>query len=287
MTATIIDGRAIAKQIRKDVAKEVAQLIKRYNIAPKIATIKIGKDPSSDLYLRLRDKACQEVGITSYHLEFSQDAAEDEVLRTVQKLNKDRTVHGILIQFPIPDHLSADTLMNAIYPHKDVEGMTPHNMGRTLIGDEHLVPCTPLAALTILEHEKISLKGKEAVIVNHSNIVGKPLAALLLNRNATVTVCHVFTKDIKPHTSTADILITATGIPQLITAEHVKNNAVVIDVGIVPTKDGICGDVYFDAVKKKAGKITPVPGGVGPVTVACSLTNMVKTYKNCVEDKKQ
>jgi len=287
MAATIIDGRAIAKQIRKDVAKEVAQLTKRYDITPKIATIKIGKDPSSDLYLKLRDKACHEVGITSHHLEFSRDIIEDEVLRAIQELNKDHMLHGILIQFPMPDHLSSNTFMNAINPNKDVEGLTPHNMGRTLIGNEHLIPCTPLSVLTILEYEKISLKGKNVVIINHSNIVGKPLAALLLNRNATVTVCHVFTKDIKPYTSTADILITAAGIPRLITANHVKNNAVVIDIGIVPTKDGICGDVDFDAVKEKAGKLTPVPGGVGPVTVACSLKNMVKTYKNCVEDKKR
>jgi len=172
--------------------------------------------------------------------------------------------------------------MMSVDPKKDVEGFNPHNMGNVLIGSESIIPCTPLAVLTILEHEKVDLKGKDVVVVNHSNVVGKPLTALFLNRNATVSVCHVFTKDIKPYTSKADILVTATGIPKLITAGHVKKNAFVIDVGIVSTKEGICGDVDMNSVKEKAGRVTPVPGGVGPVTVACSLKNMIKTYKNCV-----
>ena len=158
-------------------------------------------------------------------------------------------------------------------------------MGRTLIGDEHIIPCTPLAVLTILEHENMDLKGKDVVIVNHSNVVGKPLAALFLNRNATVSVCHVFTKDMKKYAAEADVLVTAAGVAGLIKENHVKKDAFVIDVGIIKTEDGICGDVDFDSVKEKAGKITPVPGGVGPVTVASSLRNMIKTFKNCVEEK--
>ena len=187
---------------------------------------------------------------------------------------------------PIPDHISPNKLMSTIDPKKDVEGFNPYNMGKTLIGDEYIVPCTPLAILTILKHEKIDLEGKEIVIINHSTVVGKPLTALLLNRNATVTVCHIFTKDTKQHSSNADIIITATGIPGLITKDYVKSGAFVIDVGIAEKKDGICGDVNFNSVQEKAGKITPVPGGVGPVTIACSLKNMLKTYKNCVEEKK-
>ena len=287
MTAKIIDGRKIAREIRKKTAEEIKELKTRYNVTPNITTITIGKDPSSELYLRLRDNACKEVGIISSHLGFPQNVSENEVLRSIIKLNRDNTIHGILIQFPIPGHISHDKLINAVDPKKDIEGLNPYNMGRIIIGDEHIVPCTPLSVLTILEHENTNLKGKDVVIVNHSNVVGKPLAALFLNRNATVTICHVFTKDIKQYTSKADILITATGIPGLITRDHVKKNAFVIDVGIIKTEDGICGDVDFNSVKEKAGKITPVPGGVGPVTVACSIRNMLKTCKNCLEENQR
>jgi len=285
MTAKIVDGRKIAENIRKKTAEEVEYLKSKYKITPNITTIKIGEDSSSELYLRLRDNACKKAGITSSHLEFSKDVSEREILQSIDELNSNKDVHGILIQFPIPKHISPNKLMSAIDPKKDVEGFNPYNMGKALIGDERIVPCTPLAVLTILEHEKINLKGKEIVIVNHSTVVGKPLVALFLNRNATVSVCHVFTKDVKQHTSKADIIITATGLPGFITEDYVKNGAFVIDVGIAETEDGIHGDVNFDSVKEKAGKITPVPGGVGPVTVACSLRNMLKTYKNCVEEK--
>ena len=283
MTAEIVNGRKIAEGIRKKISEEVKKLKSKYKIVPNITTIKIGDDPSSGIYLRLRDKACEEVGINSIHLEFPENVSEEEVLKGIARLNNDDKVHGILIQFPVPEHLSADKLVNTLDPKKDVEGFNPQNMGRTLINDEYIVPCTPLSVLTILEHEKIKLEGKDIVIVNHSNVVGKPLTALFLNRNATVSVCHVFTKDMKSYSSKADILVTATGLPKFIKNEHIKKGAFVIDVGIVKTKEGICGDVDFESVKDKAGKLTPVPGGVGPVTVACSLINMVKTFKNCIE----
>lgn len=280
MTAKVIDGRQIAKEIRKKISKEVTKL----KVKPKIITIKIGKDPSSELYLRLRDNACKEVGINSNHLELDENISEEKVIKAIQNLNRDVNTHGILIQYPIPDHISQNILMRTVDPKKDVEGFNPQNMGRTLLGDEYLVPCTPLSVLTILKYENVNLEGKDVVIVNHSNIVGKPLAALLLNRNATVSVVHVFTKDIKPYTTQADILITATGIQKLIKNDHVKEGAFVIDVGIIKTKDGVCGDVDFNSIKEKVWKITPVPGGVGPVTIACCLQNMLKTYKNCVGD---
>jgi len=283
MTAKIIDGRKIAEKIRRDVAKEIKILGSKYKKTPNITTILIGKDPTSQLYLKLRNNACNQVGIKTNCIEFPSKTSEKKVLQTIQKLNKNKEVHGILIQFPTPKHISPDKLINALDPGKDVEGFNPYNMGRTLLGDEYIIPCTPLAVLTILEHEKTSLKGKDATIVNHSNIVGKPLTALLLNRNASVSVCHVFSKDIKEYTKQADILITATGVAGLIKKDYVKKDAFVIDVGIIKTKKGVCGDVDFESVKQKAGKITPVPGGVGPVTVACSLINMVKTYKNCVK----
>jgi len=285
MAAKIIDGRKIAEGIRKKIAVEVKDLKSKHGIVPHIVTIKIGEDPSSALYLRLRNKACAEVGIETEVMEFPKDVSEKKVLQAIDGLNKNKDVHGILIQFPIPNHIKGDSLINALDPNKDVEGFNPFNMGKTLIGDEHIIPCTPLSVLTILEHEKTKFEGTDVVLVNHSNVVGKPLTALMLNRNATVSICHVFTKDLKSYTKNADILITAAGVAGVIKSDHVKKDAFVVDVGIIPTKDGVTGDVDFESVKNKAGKLTPVPGGVGPVTVACALINMIKTFKNCVGDE--
>ena len=285
MSCKIINGKKIAEQIRNNVSKEILKLKTTYKIQPNIVTIKIGSDPSSDLYLKLRDNACKEVGIKSSHLEFKEDESEKETLKTIYKLNQDKSIHGILIQLPVPKHISSDNLINALDPKKDVEGLNPYNIGRTLNGDEYIVPITPMSVLTILEYEKTKLEGKNIVIINHSKHIGKPLAALFLNRNATVSVCHIYTKDLKSFTTQADILVSATGVPKLIKNEHIKENAFVIDVGIIKTKNGIYGDVDFESVKEKVGIITPVPGGVGPVTVACSLINMIKTFKKCVEEK--
>ena len=285
MTAIIIDGKKIASEIQKKILDEVTTLHNTRQTIPQITTIIIGNDPAAALYLRLRDSACKAVGIRSQHIELPMTVSEKTVLDTIHDLNINQDIHGILLQFPIPKNLFPERLMNAIDPKKDVEGFHPLNMGRTLIGDEHLVPCTPLAVLTILEHEHFDVKGKDVVVVNHSTVVGKPLTMLLLNRNATVSICHVYTKHLKQYTSNADVLITAAGVPKLITKDHVKEGAFVIDVGIIQTKDGVCGDVDFQAVKEKAGKLTPVPGGVGPVTIACSLQNMIKTYHNCTSTK--
>jgi len=281
MQAKIIDGRKIAAIIKTEIAEEVKTLKEKYKVVPNIITIKIGSDPVSELYLKLRNKACSEVGINSRSIDFEENVTEKEVLSTIDKLNSDKSVHGILIQFPIPKHISQDNLINALDPKKDVEGFHPINLGNTLIGNEKIIPCTPLSVLTILEHEKVDLKGKDIVIVNHSNVVGKPLAALFLNRNATVSVVHIFSKDINKYTKNADILVTATGVAKIINKDQVKNGSFIIDVGIISTKDGICGDVDFDSVKNIVGRITPVPGGVGPVTVASSLKNMLTTFKNC------
>jgi methylenetetrahydrofolate dehydrogenase (NADP+) / methenyltetrahydrofolate cyclohydrolase len=283
MSAEIVDGKKIAEKIRRNVAFEIQKLKSKYNIKPNITTIKIGSNPESDIYLKLRDTACEKVGIKSNHISLPENVSEKETVDLIIKQNEDKLVHGILIQFPIPLHLSSDKLINVLNPKKDVEGLTPLNMGLTLRGDEYIIPCTSLAVLKILEEEKIRLQGKNVVIINHSNIVGKPLSALFLNRNSTVSVTHVFTKDLKDYTSKADILVTAAGVPKLIKKEHVKTGCFVIDVGIIKTANGITGDVDFEEVKEIAGKITPVPGGVGPVTVACSLVNMAKTFKNCIE----
>jgi len=284
MTAKIINGNELAKEIRKKISEEVIQLKKKYTITPVITTVIVGNDSSSMLYLKLRDNACKEVGILSKHNEFDATISEQIIFQTIHKLNVDDSVHGILIQYPVPKHFSQEKLIQVIDQRKDVEGFNPINLGRTLIGDEYLVPCTPLSVLTILEHENIALKGKDIVIINHSNVVGKPLAALLLNRNATVTICHVFTRNLKQYTSKADILITGAGVPNLITTDHIKDDVIVLDVGIVETKEGVRGDVDFDAVKEKAAMLTPVPGGVGPVTIACALKNMIKTYRNCIDN---
>jgi len=285
MTAKIIDGRKIAEKIKKESSIELENLYNKYNIKANITTIKIGNDSSSDLYLKLRDKACKEIGIISNHLEFPDDVAELEIIRSLKKLNSDDRIHGILIQFPIPNHITANNLFNTITSSKDVEGFNPHNIGKTLIGDESIIPCTPLAVLKILEYEKEKIEGKDIVIINHSNIVGKPLAILLLNRNATTSICHVFTKNLKDYTKKADILITAIGKPNMITKDFVKEGSFIIDVGISKNKKGITGDVDFNSVKDKINKITPVPGGVGPITVACSINNMIKTFRYFLESK--
>ena len=285
MTAKIIDGRKISQDIRKEISKEIINIKLKHKMTPNITTIVVGDDSQSNLYLKLRDKACKEVGIRSNHIEFPENTSEKEVLDSIYKLNKDDKIHGILVQIPLPNHISQNRLINAIDPKKDVEGLNPYNIGRTLNNDEYIVPITPLSVLTILNYEKTDLVGKNVVIINHSNHVGKPLAALLLNRNATVSVCHVFTKNLKFYTTNADILISAAGVAKLINKDYVKKDSFVIDVAIVNTETGICGDVIFDSAKDIVGKITPVPGGVGPVTVACSLKNMIKTFKNCIEEK--
>ena len=287
MKAKIIDGKKIADNIKKNISKEIDMLYNKYVIKPRIASVIIGENRESNLYLKLRDRACKQVNIESVHVNFSENATEKEVLDKIYKLNSDEDIHGILVQMPIPSHISNSKLFKAINPKKDVEGFNPENMGRLLIGDEFIVPCTPLAVLKILEHEKINLQGKDVVIVNHSTVVGKPLCELFLNRDASVSVAHVFTKDLFSYTNKADILVSASGVPGLIKKAHVKPECFVIDVGIIKTDNGITGDVDFDEVKQIAGKITPVPGGVGPVTVACSLTNMVKTFKEVIRGKKE
>jgi len=279
MKAKIIDGRKIADDIKKNVKKDILNLYNKYDIRPHIKSVIVGENKESELYLRLRDKACEKVGIKSTHLRLSEKISENELVKNIIELNEDESVNGILIQMPIPDHINQSKIFETLSPKKDVEGFTPENMGRLLSGDEFIVPCTPLAVLKILESEKTNLKGKDIVIINHSNVVGKPLSALLLNRNASVSVIHVFTKDLKSYTKNADILISAAGVKNLIKKDYVKKDSFLIDVGIIKTDTGVAGDIDFDKVKEISSKITPVPGGVGPVTVACSLINMKKIFQ--------
>ena len=285
MTATIFNGRTLAQTLQHDITAEVTRLTKHHHTSPTITTVIIGDDPASLLYLRLRENACKTVGIQTHRLPFPATASETEVLSAIRGLNQDPAVHGILIQYPLPPNFHPHLFMSTVDPQKDVEGFHPLNLGRTLTGDERLIPCTPHAILTILTHEHIPLKGAEVTIVNHSTVVGKPLAALLINRDATVTICHVYTKDLKQHTTKADILVTGAGVPGLITDSLVKQGAIVLDVGTKATTDGVHGDVAFETVKEKAGFITPVPGGVGPVTTAMALCNMLKTFQMIHENK--
>jgi len=282
MSATIIDGRAIAQGIKQDVAQQLKKLQKTYGKKPLITTVIVGEDPASALYLKLREKACQSVGITTDQLRFPTSVSQKELEEGIQSLNVNPNFHGILVQLPLPDHIRPFHIMEQLHPMKDVEGFHPLNMGKTMIGDEHLVPCTPQAVLAILNHEHIDVQGKNVVVVNHSIVVGKPLTVLLLQRNATVSTCHVFTKELKQYTKNADVIIVAAGVPGLITKEYIKKGAVIIDVGINQTKQGITGDVAFDEVQSIAQAITPVPGGVGPVTIACSLHNMMTTFEQCM-----
>ncbi|MEF8848806.1 MAG: bifunctional 5,10-methylenetetrahydrofolate dehydrogenase/5,10-methenyltetrahydrofolate cyclohydrolase [Candidatus Thermoplasmatota archaeon] len=286
MTAEIIDGKKISKKIKEGVKTKVKKTVSEANVHPNVATIKIGDNSQSNLYLKLRDKAAKKAGIKSTHETLPENVSEKKVLKTIEKLNKNPEVHGIFVQYPIPDHISSQKIKETIDPIKDAEGLTPYNTGRLFIGDENIVPCTPLAVIKILEYLDVDLQGKDTVVINHSNVVGKPLTGLLLNRNTSVSVCHVFTKNLSEYTKKADIVVSATGKPGLITKEFIKKDSIVIDVGIIKTEKGITGDVNFEQVKDKAGKITPVPGGVGPVTVACSLLNMYKTYLNCIKKTK-
>ncbi len=282
----VVDGRKIASEIKEKISLEVKNLVSKYGTTPTMGTVIIGDNKESELYLKLREKASSEVGIKSEHYRFSEDVEEREIIEVIEELNSSEEVHGIIIQQPVPGHISLRRLLLRLNPDKDVEGITPRNLGKLMIGEEDVIPCTPLAVLRILEHMNVQLKGANVTIVNHSPIVGKPLAILMLNRNATVSVCHVFTRNLKEYTRKADILITATGVPGLIGREHIKEGSVVIDVGISKTEKGICGDVAFDEVKEIVSAITPVPGGVGPVTITSALENLVKLYKRKVGEEK-
>lgn len=276
--AVIIDGKKLSAEIKEEVKKEVEDL-KKSGITPSLATILVGNDPASEIYVNLKHKACEECGINSSIERFSETITEKELLEKIYELNNNKDINGILVQMPLPKHINPARIMNAISPLKDVDGFNPVNSGRIINNDELLAPCTPKGIIYMLERYNIKIEGSEVVIINHSAVVGKPLALMLLNRNATVTVCHVFTKDLKEHTRKADILISAVGKPGLITNDMVKEKGVVIDVGISRINNKVVGDVDFEGVKDKASFITPVPGGVGPMTIAMLLKNTINACK--------
>lgn len=278
----IIDGKALAS----DIEAEVRERIERLGFSPGLATILVGENPASQMYLRIKHAACERVGIRSENIVLPGDTDEGTLIKTIQGLNRRGDVHAILLQLPLPGHLDPRKAMMAISPEKDADGFHPENMGALLLGAERLVPCTPRGIIYALEHLGVNIEGAEAVIVGHSNVVGKPLAAMLLNRNATVQVCHVYTKNLKEHTKDAEILVVAAGVPRLIKADMVRDGAYVFDVGINKVDGKTVGDVDFDAVKEKAAGITPVPGGVGPLTVAMLLSQTVKAAEMSLERRR-
>lgn len=272
----IIDGKAVARDIREDLKKRV-KVLKEKGIVPKLAVILVGDNPASQTYVASKQKACGWVGIASEQILMPADTAQDELLSVIRRLNADESVHGILVQLPLPKQIDATAVINEISPDKDVDGFHPVNAGKLLTGQKCFEACTPKGVVELIKRSGTEIAGSHAVIIGRSNIVGKPLAALLLRENATVTVCHSRTKNLSEITKTADILVAAVGKCRMVTADMVKPGACVIDVGINRLEDGtLAGDVDYDGVSAVAGAITPVPGGVGPMTIAMLLNNTVE-----------
>lgn len=276
--AKIIDGKAIAAEIKDELKEQVAKL-KEKEAEICLAVIQVGNDPASTVYVGNKKKACAYIGIDSLAYELPEDTTEEELLKLVEELNANEKVNGILVQLPLPEHIDEDKVIRTISPKKDVDGFHPQSVGALSIGQPGFVSCTPAGIIELLKRSGITIDGKECVIIGRSNIVGKPMALLLLRENGTVTVCHSHTKDIKEVTKRADILVVAIGKAKMIDESYVKEGAVVIDVGMDRDENGkLCGDVDFEAVKDKASAITPVPGGVGPMTITMLMKNCVESY---------
>jgi methylenetetrahydrofolate dehydrogenase (NADP+)/methenyltetrahydrofolate cyclohydrolase len=276
MTAKIIDGKAIAQEVRAEW-KVRADALKARGITPGLAVIIVGEDPASKVYVANKVKACAELGLHSEHIVLSADTPEATLLARIAALNSDAKIHGILVQLPVPRHIDSSKVLNAISPEKDVDGFHPVNVGALVTGNMRFAPCTPYGVMKLLEKSGVSIEGKHAVVVGRSNIVGKPMALLLLQANATVTICTSKTVDLAKFTRDADILVVAIGRAKMITGDMIKRGAAVIDVGMNRTPEGkLCGDVDFDSAKGVAGWITPVPGGVGPMTITMLVANTVQ-----------
>jgi methylenetetrahydrofolate dehydrogenase (NADP+)/methenyltetrahydrofolate cyclohydrolase len=278
MTAELIDGKAIAADVRREVAEEAKALADK-DVVPGLATVLVGDDPASKVYVAAKQKACAEVGIHVWDHPLPASTPEEELLDLIRSLNENPGVHGILVQLPLPEHIDEHRILDAVSPSKDADGLHPCNLGRVLAGDPLVAPATPAGIQQVLLRSNVETAGAEVVVVGRSNLVGKPIAALLMQKgpgaNATVTVCHTGTRDLEVHTKRADILIAAIGRAKAVTAPMISPGVVIIDVGVNRTEDGLCGDVDFDAAREIASRITPVPGGVGPMTIAMLLNNTV------------
>jgi methylenetetrahydrofolate dehydrogenase (NADP+)/methenyltetrahydrofolate cyclohydrolase len=282
--ANIIDGKKVAEEVKKEVAQEVKKLKEETGIVPGLAAVLVGNNPASQIYVRNKRRACEEVHIYSEEYRLPEETPESELLSLIERLNRDNKIHGILVQLPLPKHINETRILRAVSPLKDIDGFHPENVGLLVEGNPRFIPCTPHGIIRLLEHYGIEIQGKEAVVVGRSNIVGKPAAILLLHRHATVTVCHSRTRELKEVTRRADILVAAIGRERFIKEDMVKENVVVIDVGINRLPDGkLVGDVDFENVSRKASYITPVPGGVGPMTIAMLLWNTLQSAKNSIK----
>jgi len=285
MSAELINGKEISQAIRKDLEKKVAELTDK-GMKPGLAVILVGDDPASRTYVSSKQKSCQAIGVESVLIELSSEVSEADLLEKIEELNNDDHIHGILVQLPLPPHISETKVIDTISSEKDVDGFHPVNIGKMMTGQDTFLPCTPFGVMEMLKYSGIKTEGKNAVVVGRSNIVGKPMGQLLLNENATVTYCHSRTSDLRSFTQKADILVAAVGKPKMIKAEHIKEGAIVIDVGIHRDQNGkLCGDVDFEEVKEKASFITPVPGGVGPMTITMLLYNTVKSAQIRLNDR--
>ena len=274
--AKLLMGKEVSARIKAELAEEVKNL-KKEGINPGLAVIIVGEDPASQVYVRNKERACEECGIYSEKYALPEETTQDELLALIDKLNKQENISGILVQLPVPAHIDEKTVINAIDPKKDVDAFHPVNVGKIMVGNYDFVPCTPAGVMELIKESGIDVTGKECVVVGRSNIVGKPQAMLLLHSNGTVTICHSKTKDLAEKTKAADILVAAVGIPNFIKGDMIKEGAVVIDVGINRLENKkLCGDVEFESAEKVAGAITPVPGGVGPMTVAMLMKNTVR-----------
>lgn len=279
MAAEIINGQLLAKKFRENMKNEIAEL-KQNGLTPHLTVILIGDDPASHSYVRGKEKASAEVGISSEIIRMDRAVDQKTLLTKIAELNKDDSVHGILVQLPLPKHIEEQKVIEAIDPAKDVDGFHPINIGRMIVGQDAFLPCTPYGIIEMLKSKNIEIEGKHVVVMGRSNIVGKPMGQLLLNENATVTYCHSRTRDTKNYTKEADILIVAVGKANIVDSSYIKDGAVVIDVGVNRTEDGkLTGDVDFDDVKEKASFLTPVPKGVGPMTITMLLANTIKAAK--------
>ena len=280
MAAHIIDGKALAQHIREEIGKEVAQLQEKTGIQPGLAAVLVGDDPASAIYVRNKKIACEKAGLYPEEYKLPASTTQEDLLALIQKLNTDRKIHGILVQLPLPKQIDSKTILEAVSPDKDADGFHPYNVGRLVEGDPIFTACTPKGVIQMIESTGQSIAGKRAVVIGRSNIVGKPVALLLMHRHATVTVCHSRTQDLPAVCREADIVVAAIGRARYVTSDMIKEGAIVIDVGINRGDDGkLVGDVDFDPVKEKAGWITPVPGGVGPMTIAMLLQNTLESAK--------
>ncbi len=282
--AIIINGKEVSAKLREDLKTEVADFIKNTGVTPGLAVIIVGEDPASQVYVRNKHKGCVEAGMKSFEITMPESTTECELLDKIAELNENNDVHGILVQLPLPKHINEDKIINAISPEKDVDAFHPVNVGKIMTGKYSFLPCTPAGIMALLDYYKIDIAGKTCVVIGRSNIVGKPMALLLLEKNGTVTVCHSRTRDLAAVAKSADILVVAIGKANFVGADMVKEGAVVIDVGINRLESGkLCGDVDFDAVMPIASAITPVPGGVGPMTITTLLKNTMTAAKNKIK----